>query len=543
MPAKQLQFEEQARESLKIGVDIVAETVKVTLGPKGRNVALGQKFGAPVVTHDGVTVAKDIEIKDRLINLGAQLTKQAASKTSDVAGDGTTTSTVLAQAMVHEGLRNIAAGANPMGIKRGIEIATQAVVDALEAMATPVQGREGLTEVAALASADEEIGELVGEALDRVGRDGVITIDESKGVRSEIEYVEGMSFDRGYVSPYLVTDTEHLTATINEPLVFITDKRLMMTNDVVPLLDLVLRSGKKDLLIICDDASGDALSTLIVNKVRGTLNVVAAKAPGFGDRQKEMLEDMATLTGGRLISESVGRKLENVTMMDLGSCRQVVVTADSTTVIEGRGSREAVEARVKQIRAQIEDASSDYDREKLQERLAKLAGVAAVIHVGGTTEAEVKERKARVDDALHAARAAAEEGIIPGGGVALVRAAAAIDKLELAGDERTGAQIVKRALTAPLEQIAHNAGLEGPVVVAGVRKAQAERKNPNIGFEVFSGEYVDLLEEGIIDPVKVTRTAVQNAASVAALLLTTEAIVAEIPEPEPPMPAPPMDDY
>lgn len=544
MPAKQLLFDEYARESLKTGVDIVANTVRVTLGPKGRNVALGTKFGAPTITHDGVTVAKEIEIKDRFVNLGVQITKEAASKTGDVAGDGTTTSTVLVQAIVHEGLRNIAAGAGPMALKRGIEAATEAVVQALQAMATPVNGREGLTQIATLASADPEIGELVGEALDRLTANGVITIDEGRGLRSEIEWVEGMSFDRGYVSQYLVTDTERQTATLEEPLILITDKRISQAADIVPILEQVLRSGKKEFLIVADDFDGDALATLIVNKQRGNLNAVAVKAPGFGDRQKATLEDLAIMTGGQVISESMGRKMESVTLADLGACRSAVITREETKIIEGRGSAQAVADRVRSLKAQAEDADSDFDREKLQERIAKLAGGAAIIHVGGTTETELKERRARVDDALHAARAAAEEGIIPGGGVALVRAAAAVDKLNLADkDERTGAAIVKKAMEAPLAQIATNAGREGGVVVAGVRKAQAAQNDPNIGFEVISGEYLDLLANGIIDPLKVTRAAVQNAASVAALLLTTEALIAEIPQNEAPMAMPPMDDY
>jgi chaperonin GroEL len=543
MPAKQVLFDEYARESLKTGVDIVANTVKVTLGPKGRNVALGKKFGAPTITHDGVTVAKEIEIKDRFVNLGVQITKEAASKTGDVAGDGTTTSTVLAQAIVHEGLKNIAAGANPMALKRGIEAATEAVVQALQDMTTPVSGQEGLTQIATLASADPEIGELVGEAMHRLTANGVITVDEGQGMRSEIEYVEGMSFDRGYVSPYLATETERQTATLEEPYILLTDKRISAVADIVPILEQVLRSGKKELLIVADDFDGDALATLIVNKQRGNLTAVAVKAPGFGDRQKDMLEDLAIFTGGQVISEKVGRKMESVTLADLGSCRRAVITREETTIIEGHGSREAVQDRVKSLKAQVEDADSDYDREKLQERIARLVGGAAVIHVGGTTETEMKERKARVEDALHAARAAAEEGIIPGGGVALVRAAAAIDKLDLSGDERTGAQIVKKALEAPLAQIAENAGREGGLVVAGVRKEQQQRGDPNIGFEVISGEFVDLIDAGIIDPLKVTRTALQNGASVAAILLTTEALITEIPQPETPMPMPDMDDY
>ena len=543
MPPKQMLFEEYARESLKVGVDIVANTVKSTLGPKGRNVALGKKFGAPVITHDGVTVAKEIEIRDRFVNLGAQLTKEAASKTGDIAGDGTTTSTILAQAMIHEGMRNIAAGANPMSMKRGIEDATESVVEALKGMATPVEGREGLTQIATLASADPEIGRLIGEAMDRVGANGVISIEESRGMSSEVEYVEGMSFDRGYVSPYLAGEGERQTVTLDQPLILLTDRRISAAGDVVPLLDEVLKSGKRELLIICDDFDGEALATLIVNKMRGNLNAIAVKAPGFGDRQKDMLEDIATMTGAQVISEKMGRRMESATLADLGSCRRVTVTKEETTLIEGTGAPEAVDARVRAIRAQIEEATSDFDREKLQERLAKLAGGAAVIHVGAVTEAELKERKMRVEDAMHAARAAAEEGIIPGGGVSLLRAADAIKLDGLPGDMKTGATIVKKALEAPLAQIAENAGREGMVVVSGVRKAQQERGDASIGFEVVSGDYVDLLANGIIDPVKVTRTALQNASSVAALLLTTEAIVAEIPQDEPPMPAPPMDDY
>ncbi|MHB8574228.1 MAG: chaperonin GroEL [Dehalococcoidia bacterium] len=543
MAAKQLLFEEDARESLKIGVDIVANTVKSTLGPKGRNVALGKRFGAPTITHDGVTVAKEIEIRDRFVNLGVQITKEAASKTGDVAGDGTTTSTVLAQAMIHEGIRNIAAGADPMALKRGIELATEAAVEALQKMATPVHGREGLTQIAALASADQEIGELVGEAMDRVGANGVITIEESRGMTSEIEYVEGMSFDKGYVSPYLATETERQTATLEDPYVLITDKRIAVMGDIVPILEQVLGSGKKELLIIADDFDGDALATLIVNKMRGNLTAVAVKAPGFGDRQKDMLEDIAIMTGAQVISESRGRKMDGVTMADLGGCRRAVITREETTIVEGHGAKGALESRVASMRAQIEAATSDYDREKLQERLAKLAGGAALMHIGATTEAELQERKARVDDAVHAARAAAEEGIIPGGGVSLLLAAAAIDGLDLSGDARTGAQIVKKALEAPLAQIAENAGREGQVVVSSVRREQKSRGDANIGFEVVSGEFVDLLANGIIDPLKVTRAALQNAASVASILLTTEAIVTEIPSAEPAMPMPPMDDY
>ena len=543
MPAKQILFDEYARESLKVGVDIVANTVRATLGPRGRNVALGKKFGAPIITHDGVTVAKEIEIKDRFINLGAQLTKEAASRTGDVAGDGTTTSTVLAQAMIHEGIRNIAAGANPMAIKRGIEAATTAVVEALRQMATPVQGREGLTQIATLASADPEIGKLIGEAMDKIGASGVISVEESRGIESEVEYVEGMSFDRGYVSPYLVTDAERQTATLDEPYILITDKRISSNTDVVPILEEVLRSGKREFLIICDDFDGEALATLIVNKMRGNLNAVAVKAPGYGDSQKDLLEDIAIMTGGQVISESLGRRLDGVTLADMGGCRRTVITREETSLLEGRGSADALEQRVKQLRALIEDASTDFDREKLQGRLGKLSGGAAIIHVGAATESELKERKARVDDALHAARAAAEEGIVPGGGVALLRAGEAIDSISIDSEAMIGVNLVKNALDAPLAWIAENAGREGAVVVAGVRKVQKERGDANVGFEVVTGEFVDMLENGIMDPLKVTRAALENAASVAALLLTTEALIVEIPQNEQ-MPAmPPMDDY
>lgn len=543
MPAKQLLFDEMARESLRTGVDIVANTVRVTLGPKGRNVAIGKRFGAPAITHDGVTVAKEIEIRDRFVNLGVQITKQAASKTGDVAGDGTTTSTVLAQAMITEGFKNLAAGASPIGMKRGIELATEAVVEALQKLATPVHGREGLTQIATLASADPEIGALVGEAMDRVGADGVITIEESRGMRSELEFVEGMSFDKGYASPYLATDTERLIAEIEDPLIFITDARISHAGDIIPILEAVINSGKKELVIIADDFDGDALATVIVNNQRGNLRCAVAKAPGFGDNQKDTLEDIAIFTGGQLLTEKMGRKLSSASFDDLGRARRVVITGSDTSIIEGRGDPDAVAARVAALRAQAEAATSDYDKEKLQGRLAKLAGGAAVIQVGGVTEAEVKERKDRVDDAVHAARAAAQEGIIAGGGVSLLRAAEAVDTLNLTGDERTGALLVKKSLEAPLMQIAENAGREGSVVVNLLRREQARTKDPNVGFEVVSGEFVDLLENGIIDPLKVTRAALQNAASVAGIMITTEAIIAELPEDEPPMPMPEMDDY
>jgi chaperonin GroEL len=543
MPAKELFFEEEARNALMIGVDVVANTVKVTLGPKGRNVALGKKFGAPTITHDGVTVAKDIVLRDRYFDLGAQIVKQAASKTNDVAGDGTTTSTVLAQSIVREGMRNIAAGASPMQIKRGLELALQAVLDQLQQDATPVQGRDDIQRVATIASGDDIVGELIADAIDRVGHEGVVTLQDGRGLGYETDYVEGMSFDRGWVSPYLVTNTDRQEAEIDNPLIMITDKRVSTLNDLVPVLELVLGSGERNFVLIADDCDFDALAALVINKLRGTLNALAVKAPGYGDRQKEMLEDIAILTGATVISESTGRKVENVTMADLGRADRVVAKKEETTIVGGKGSQAALDARVRLIKAQIEDASSDFDKEKLNERLAKIVGGVAVISVGGATESEQQERKFRVEDALNAARAAAQEGIIAGGGVALLNAARALDNLKLEGDEAIGAQILRRALEEPARQIAENAGLEGAVAVSQIRRRSKEANNPNIGFEVISEEYVDLVKEGITDPVKVTRSALENAVSVAGMILTTEALVTEIPTPEPPMPMPEMDDY
>lgn len=543
MPAKQLFFDTEARDALRVGVDVVANTVKVTLGPKGRNVALAKKFGAPTVTHDGVTVAKEIELKDRWWNVGAQLTKQAASKTNDDVGDGTTTATVLAQAIVHEGLRNIAAGANPMQMRAGLEDARDTVLGALKAAAKPVQGRDDLAHIATVASGDEEIGELIATAIDKVGAEGVVTIEDGRGLGNETEYVEGMSFDRGWVSPYLVTNTERMEAVIDDPVVLVTDKRISVLNDIVPVLEQIAQAGMRNLVIIADDIDHDALAVLVINKLRGNLNVLAVKAPGYGDRQKEILEDIAILTGATVISESIGRKLENARLEHLGRARRVIAKKEETTIIEGAGSPDAIQARVRQIKRQIEDATSDFDKEKLNERLAKIAGGVAVVRIGGATESEQKERKFRVEDALNATRAAAQEGIVPGGGVALLNAAKALDGLTLDGDANVAVGILRRALEEPLRQIAENAGLEGAVVASQIRKRQQAENNANIGFEVVSEQYADLVKEGVIDPVKVTRSALENGVSIAMMILTTDVLVTEIPQQEPAMPMPPMDDY
>jgi chaperonin GroEL len=530
--AKQLIFDEEARRALKKGIDILADAVKCTLGPKGRNVALDKKFGAPTVTHDGVTVAKEIELEDPFEDMGAQLLKEAATKTNDVAGDGTTTATVLAQSIVNEGLKNVAAGANPMLLKRGIEKATEAVVAEIKAMAKSVEGRDQIAHVAAISAADMEIGELIAEVMDKVGKDGVITVEESKGIRYETEYVEGMNFDRGYISPYFVTNAERMEAEVEDPYILITDKKISAIADIVPVLEKLLQTGNKNFVLIAEDVEGEALATLVVNKLRGTLNCLAVKAPGFGDRRKEMLRDIAVLTGGQVISDELGRKLENVRLEDLGRARRVVATKDETTIIEGHGSPEAIQARIKQIKSQIEETTSDYDREKLQERLAKLSGGVAVIKVGAATEVELKERKHRVEDALSATRAAVEEGIVPGGGVALLNAVKALDRVKAEGDEWTGVQILRRALEEPMRQIAINAGADGSVVVQTVRRLQQEKGNPNIGYNVMTNEYEDMVAAGIIDPAKVTRSALENAASIAAMILTTEALVTDIPEKE-----------
>ncbi len=542
MPAKQLAYDESARRSLKKGMDILAEAVKTTLGPKGRNVALDKKWGAPTVTHDGVTVAKEIELKDPFENMGAQLLKEAATKTNDVAGDGTTTATVLAQAIINEGLRNVAAGANPMLLKRGIEKAAEAVVGEIKGMSMPVKGKEEIADIATISAADPEIGDLIAEVMDKVGKDGVITVEEGRGLRFETEYTEGMQFDRGYISPYFMTNPDRMEAILDEPYILITDKKISAIADILPVLEKILQSGKKELLIIAEDVDGEALATMVVNKLRGTINVLAVKAPGFGDRRKAMLEDIGILTDGKVISEEIGRKLDATQIADLGSARRVVANKDETTIIEGKGSADAIQARIKQIKAQIDETTSDYDREKLQERMAKLSGGVAVIKVGAATEVELKERKHRVEDALSATRAAVEEGVVPGGGVALTNAIAGLDSLQLEGDVATGAGMLRRALEEPMRQIARNAGLEGSVVVQTVRERQKETGNKNVGYDVMSGEYGDMVEMGIIDPAKVTRSAVENAASIAAMVLTTDALVTDLPEKEKAAP-PPMPEY
>ena len=527
--AKVIEFSTDARSSLKEGVDILANAVKTTLGPKGRNVALDKKFGAPTVTHDGVTVAKEIELEDHFANMGAQLLKQAATKTNDVAGDGTTTATVLAQAIVHEGLRNVAAGANAMQLKRGIELAKDAVVAQIREQATVVNGREEMAQVASISAADNEIGQLIAEVMEKVGKDGVVTVEESKGLLFETEYTEGLQIDRGYLSPYFVTSTERMEAELENPYVLITDKKISAIADILPALEQVARSGRP-LLIIAEDVDGEALATLVVNKLQGRLNVLAVKAPGFGDRRKEMLRDIAVLTGGQVISEEIGRKLDSVVLTDLGSARRVVSTKDETTFVEGEGDPAAIKGRVDQIRAQIETTTSDFDREKLQERLAKLSGGVAVLKVGAATETELKEKKHRVEDALSATRAAVEEGIVPGGGVALINAISAIDGVQAEGDIKTGVNILRRALEEPLRGIAANAGKDGAVIIEMVRQNQASQKNGNVGYDVMTEQYVDMIKAGIIDPAKVTRSAVENAASIASMILTTEALISDKPE-------------
>jgi chaperonin GroEL len=524
---KQLKFDEEARASLLKGVNILAAAVKATLGPKGRNVVIDKKFGSPTITKDGVTVAKEIELKDPYEDMGAQMLKEVASKTSDIAGDGTTTATVLAQAIFREGLRNVTAGANPMGLKRGIEQAVEAVAEELKKLSKSTKDKKEIAQVATIASNnDKTIGNLIAEAMEKVGKDGVITVEESKSSDTVLDVVEGMQFDRGYLSPYFVTDAERMECVLEDALVLIHEKKISVMKDMLPLLEQVARSGKP-FLIIAEDVEGEALATLVVNKLRGTLHTCAVKAPGFGDRRKAMLEDIATLTGGKAITEDLGIKLENIKLEDLGKAKKVVVDKDNTTIVEGAGKSSAIEGRIKQIRAQIEETTSDYDREKLQERLAKLAGGVAVIKVGAATETAMKEKKARVEDALNATRAAVEEGIVPGGGVALLRCTKAVDALKkLEGDEKVGAMIVKRALEEPIRQIVENAGLEGSVIV---EKVKAETV-PTRGYDAETMEYVDMLQAGIIDPTKVERVALQNAASIASLLLTTEALITDIPE-------------
>ena len=534
MAAKQLAFDEEARNSIKQGVDKLAEAVKVTLGPKGRNVVLDKKFGAPTITKDGVTVAKEIELEDPYENMGAQMVKEVASKTSDVAGDGTTTATILAQSIYREGLKNVAAGHNPMALKRGIEKAVDTVVDSIQGLSKEVSEKTEIAQVAAIsANNDSDIGDLIADAMDKVGKDGVITVEEAKSLDTNLNVVEGMQFDRGYLSPYFVTDPDRMEAVLEEVVVLIHEKKISSLQDIRPLLDLIAQQAKP-LLIIAEDVEGEALATLVVNKIRGVLRCAAVKAPGYGDRRKAMLEDIAVLTNGRVISEDLGIKLENVTPNDLGTANRIVIDKDNTTVVEGAGSTEAIQGRIDQIRRQIEDTTSDYDREKLQERLAKLAGGVAVINVGAATEVEMKEKKARVEDAMHATRAAVEEGVVVGGGVALVRAQEALAELELEdATEQVGVSIVARALEDPLRHIARNAGQEDSVIIAKVRD-----EGGNTGFDANNERFTDMFEAGILDPTKVVRFALQNAASIAALMITTETLIAEIPEKE--APAPPM---
>ncbi len=542
--AKQLVFSEAARRSLKIGVDKLADAVSTTLGPKGRNVALDKKFGAPTVTHDGVTVAKEIELEDPYENMGAQLLKEAATKTNDIAGDGTTTATVLAQAIVKEGLKNVEAGANPMLLKRGIEVATEAVSKYIRDLATPIETREEIAKVASTSAQDPVIGNLIADVMDKVGRDGVVTVEESKGLEFETEYVEGMQFDRGYLSAYFVSNTEAMEAVIADPHILIYEKKISAAQDIVPILEKLLQIGKRELVIICEDVDGEALATLVLNKLRGMLNVLAIKAPGFGDRRKAMLNDIAILTGGTVISEETGRKLETVTLQDLGHAAKVVSTKETTVIIDGAGESAAIKGRIAEIRNEIDASTSDYDREKLQERLAKLSGGVAIIRVGAATETELKEKKHRVEDALSATRAAVEEGIVPGGGVTLINAISALEGLKLDGDdENTGIAIVRKALEAPMKKIAANAGQDGAVIIQEVRRQQKAKKNLRIGYNVLTDEYVDTIDAGFPDPAKVTRGAVENAASIAAMILTTEALITDVKEPAGSAPAPQMPEY
>ncbi|MBI5208186.1 MAG: chaperonin GroEL [Candidatus Firestonebacteria bacterium] len=530
--AKQLLFDEEARRSLLRGVDQLSNAVKITLGPKGRNVVLDKKFGSPTITNDGVTIAKEIELKDPFENMGAQLVKEVATKTHDVAGDGTTTGTLLSQAIIHEGLKNVTAGANPMSLKKGIEKAVERVVKEIKSMSTNIKDKEEIAQIAAISSNnDSVIGNLIAEAMEKVGKDGVITVEEAKSMDTTLEVVEGMQFDKGYISPYMITDAERMEAVLKDPYILIYDKKISSMKDLLPILEQIARTGKA-LLIICEEVEGEALATLVVNKLRGTLNCVAVKSPGFGDRRKAMLEDIATLTGGQVISEEVGKKLESATINMLGQAKTVNIDKDNTTIIEGAGDKNAITKRIGQIRRQIEDTTSDYDKEKLQERLAKLAGGVAVINVGAATETEMKEKKARVEDALAATRAAVEEGVVPGGGVTLLRCIKVLDEVKAEGDEATGVNIIKRVLEEPARQIATNAGKDGSIIVDRLKS----EKNINVGYNAANDTYVDMIKTGIIDPTKVTRSALQNAASIAALLLTTEALVTDIPEEKPAMP-------
>jgi len=540
MAAKQLVFSEDARRRLQKGIDTVARAVATTLGPKGRNVPLDRKFGSPTITHDGVTVAKEIELEDPFENMGAQLLKEAATKTNDIAGDGTTTSTVLAHAVVSEGLKTLAAGANPMRLKLGIERATDTVVEALRKMSQKIDTKEEIASVATNSAADPEIGNLIADVMDKVGKDGVITVEESKSLQFETEYVEGMQFDRGYISPYFITDPEHMESVISEPYILIYDKKISAASDIVPLLEKLVQIGKRDLVVIAEDVDGEALATLVLNKLRGMLNVLAVKAPGFGDRRKAMMQDIATLTGGQVISEETGRKLETAAIQDLGKCEKVVADKDNTTVVGGKGESAQIKGRIEQIRVEIDKSTSDYDKEKLQERLAKLSGGVAIIRVGAATETELKEKKHRVEDALSATRAAIEEGIVPGGEIVFINAVSALDKVKMDGeDESIGVSIVRKALEAPIRKLAENAGQDGAVIIENVRRIAKEQNNKHIGYNVLSGEYGDMLKAGVIDPLKVVRGALENAASIAAMILTTEALVTDVPEKEKPAPMPP----
>ncbi|WP_335872645.1 chaperonin GroEL [Bacillus sp. 2205SS5-2] len=522
--AKEIKFSEEARRSMLRGVDQLADAVKVTLGPKGRNVVLEKKFGSPLITNDGVTIAKEIELEDAFENMGAKLVAEVASKTNEIAGDGTTTATVLAQAMIREGLKNVTAGANPVGIRKGIEKATKAAIEELKNISKPIEGKESIAQVAAISAADEEVGQLIAEAMERVGNDGVITIEESKGFSTELDVVEGMQFDRGYASPYMVTDSDKMEAILENPYILITDKKITNIQEILPVLEQVVQQGKP-LLLVAEDVEGEALATLVVNKLRGTFNAVAVKAPGFGDRRKAMLEDLAVLTGGEVITEDLGLDLKSTSIDSLGRAAKIVVSKENTTVVEGAGDTAKIAARVNQIRAQLEETTSEFDKEKLQERLAKLAGGVAVVKVGAATETELKERKLRIEDALNSTRAAVEEGIVSGGGTALVNVYTKVAAIEAEGDVSTGINIVLRALEEPIRQIAHNAGLEGSIIVDRLKREEA-----GIGYNAATGDWVNMIEAGIVDPTKVTRSALQNAASVAAMFLTTEAVVADIPE-------------
>jgi len=544
MAAKQLVFAEEARRRLQHGMDLLAMAVVTTLGPKGRNVAIDRKFGSPTITHDGVTVAKEIELEDPFENMGAQLLKEAATKTNDIAGDGTTTSTVLAHAIVTDGMKSLAAGFNPMLLKRGIEAATKSVADKIREQSIEITTKEEIANVASISAQDRPIGELIAEVMDKVGKDGVITVEESKALEFETEYVEGMQFDRGYVSAYFITDPEHMEASIEDAYLLIHDKKISAAQDIVPVLEKLVQIGKRELVIICEDVDGEALATLVLNKLRGMLNVVAVKAPGFGDRRKAMLGDIATLTGATVISEETGRKIDTATLQDLGRAEKVVVTKDDTTIIGGKGEAALIKGRIEQIRVEIDKSTSDYDREKLQERLAKLSGGVAIIRVGAATETELKEKKHRVEDALSATRAAVEEGIVPGGGVALINAMAGLESLKMDNDDaQVGVNIVRKALEVPMRKIAENAGKDGSVILETVRRTQKEKKNKRIGYDVLAEAYVDMVKSGVIDPAKVTRGALENAASIAAMILTTEALITDVPEKEKAPAAPPMPEY